>query len=117
MVEHLEVRIHIACISLVDETIVVRGTLNLLSKIEDNEDVGVHIDSFDFCYFVELTPYYFHSLFNDFRGHLIRGNPTRFPPNNIHFVFLVGFVHNRFFTNFRFNRNCLGVLENGFNLN
>lgn len=110
MVEHLEVGIHVAGVSLVNEAVVVGGTIGVLAKVEDNEDVGADIDCFDFCNFVELGSDYFHSLFNDFRGHLIRRNPTRFSPDDINFIFLFFLIGVLLVADFCFDGNCLGIL-------
>ena len=42
MIEHLEVRVHIASIALVDKPIVVGCAIHLLLEVQDDEDVRVY---------------------------------------------------------------------------
>lgn len=48
MIKHLQIRVHITCIPLIDKTIVVSGYDNFLPQIHDNKDIGIYIFGFNF---------------------------------------------------------------------
>ena len=116
MIEHLEVRVHVASISLINETIIVRSAFDLFFDVEGNKNIRTNIWSLEFTDLIPLITDDFHSLFNDFSGHFTRWNPASFSPDNKHLTFFFFLIFFKVMQS-TFNENRVLVSIYDFNLN
>jgi hypothetical protein len=80
--EHLEIGVHVAGVTLVDEPFVVVDGLYFLFEVEDQEDIGVNLFCFDFDdLYGFFRVYCFGCLFDGFGDHIVGVDPTHLSPN------------------------------------
>lgn len=89
MIKHLEVRVHVASIALVDEPVVVRHAVHPRAEINGNEDIGVYFFGLDLVDFRVLVKQGFKALFIYFCGYFVVPHPIN-PP--IHLEYFLAFL-------------------------